>query len=149
MPKGMTPKNRMKKTTVSLARSLKPTGRLNKDDITRASNLRSKKSLSQMKDMKKLGKLAKNIATPTASAMGMTANKLSEVMKKAKEIKPTGRISKDDLERAKKMLKISFPKKLEAKGMTPSQRRTSAKRKPASAFPPAFRERRKKGTRAK
>ena len=146
MPQGMKPKNRMKRTTVSLARSLKPTGRLNVDDIARASDLRSKKSLSQIKDMKKLGKaagLAKNIA------MGMSASKLSELMKKAKEIKPTGRISKDDLERVKNMLKKSGPKKLEVKGPTPSQRRTPARRKPASAFPPAFRANRPKSTRAK
>jgi len=40
MPKGMTPKNRMKKTTISLARSLKPSGILNADDIKRAREAR-------------------------------------------------------------------------------------------------------------
>ena len=55
----MTPKERMKKTTISLARSLKPSGRLNRDDIKRAGKARKEMSLSEIKDVKKLGKAAK------------------------------------------------------------------------------------------
>jgi hypothetical protein len=161
MPKGMTPKERMGRSTMSLARNLKPSGRLNVDDIEKAGKLRKTTPFSEQKNMKKFSKymkqepkkLNKPISSETmkkmAGMLGSSAMGMSGLMKKAKEIKPTGRISKDDLERAKNMLKISFPKKLEVKGPTPSQRRTSAKRKPPSAFPSPFRTNRPKGTRAK
>ena len=55
----MTPKKRMTKTTMSLARSLKPSGRLNADDMKRAGKARKEMSLSEIKDAKKLGKAAR------------------------------------------------------------------------------------------
>ena len=99
MPKGMTPKKRKLKTTVSLARSLKPSGRLNVDDIKRAGRTRKEMSLSQIKDAKKLGRAAK-MASKVASgmgAMGMNPEKVKNLLKEAKMRKPSGRINMDDL----------------------------------------------------
>lgn len=81
----MTPKKRKLKTTVSLARSLKPSGRLNVDDVKKAKDLRKTMSLSQIKDAKKLGKaaqLAKG-ATKAASTMGV-AGSLKKLLDKKK-----------------------------------------------------------------
>ena len=86
MPKGMTPKKRMMKTTVGLARSLKPSGRLNIDDIKRAGDSRKKISLSEIKNRKKLGK--------AASKMGVAGSikGLKEIMKKSsRKINPLKR----------------------------------------------------------
>ena len=77
MPKGMTPKKRMMKTTVGLARALKSSGKLNKDDIKRAGDSRKKMSLSEIRNRKKLGKVA--------SKMGVVGSikSLKEIMKKS------------------------------------------------------------------
>lgn len=47
-------------TTLNLARSLKPTGRLNADDIKRAGNARKEMSLSEIKKTKILAKKVKD-----------------------------------------------------------------------------------------
>ena len=112
MPKGMTPKKRKLKTTVSLARSLKPSGRLNVDDIKRAGRTRKEMSLSQIKDTKKLGRAAK-MASKVASgmgAMGMNPEKVKNLLKEAKMRKPSGRINMDDLFNADKY-KMKKPKR--------------------------------------
>lgn len=95
----MTPKKRMMKTTVSLARSLKPTGRLNADDIKKAGDARKKMSFSQIKDAKKLGKGVASIGSMMSKGMSATAAK--NLMKKARELKPSGRITIDDIKKIK------------------------------------------------
>jgi hypothetical protein len=103
-------KERMKKT-ISLARSLKPSGRLNADDIKRAGKERKTMSFSEIKDAKKLGKVAK-MASKVASGMGMGmgSEKLKNLLKEAKMRKPSGRINMDDLFNADKY-KIKKPKR--------------------------------------
>ena len=66
----MTPKEKMNRSIYNLAKSLKPTGRLNADDMKRASDARKKMSFSEIKDAKKLGKAAK-MASKVASGMRM------------------------------------------------------------------------------
>jgi len=112
MPKGMTPKKRMIKSTVGLAKALKPTGRLNVDDMQKARVARKKMSLSQIKDAKKLGKAAKT-ASKVASgmgAMGINPEKVKNLLKEAKMRKPSGRINMDDLFNADKY-KMKKPKR--------------------------------------
>ena len=97
MPKGMTPKKRKLKTTVSLARSLKPSGRLNVDDVEKAKDLRKKMSLSGIKDAKKLGKGIASIGS--MMSQGMSASAAKNLMKKnakpiARRTKPASVISR-------------------------------------------------------
>lgn len=95
----MTPKKRMLKSTVGLARALKPTGRLNRDDVVNARSKRSKMSLSEIKDAKKLGKSVASIGSMMSK--GMSALAAKNLMKKARELKPLGRINMDDIKRIK------------------------------------------------
>lgn len=93
----MTPKKRMLKTTVGLARALKPTGRLNVDDIKRAGDARKKMSLSKIKDIKKLGKGVASIGS--MMSQGMSASAAKNLMKKnaktiARRTKPASVISR-------------------------------------------------------
>ena len=108
MPQGMKPKERMKKTTISLARSLKPSGRLNADDIKRAGKARKKGSFSDIKDLKKLGK-AEKMASKVASGMGV-AGMAKKLFNEARMRKPSGRINMDDLFNADKY-KMKKPKR--------------------------------------
>jgi len=72
MPKGMTPKKRMGRSTMSLARNLKPSGRLNKDDIEKAEKLRKTTPLSEQKNMKKFSKYMKQEMNTNKVAKGAT-----------------------------------------------------------------------------
>ena len=101
----MTPKKRMLKTTASLARNLKPSGRLNVDDIEKAGKLRKTKPLSEQKNMKKFSKYMKQ-EMGTKGAMGLMSQGMSalaakNLMKKARELKPSGRINMDDIKKIK------------------------------------------------
>ena len=60
MPRGVTPKERMKRSIMTLAKNLKPSGRLNVDDITKAGELRKGMSRSEFKDRAILKKLDTN-----------------------------------------------------------------------------------------
>ena len=55
----MTPKKRMTKTTMGLARAVKPSGRLNRDDMVNARANRSKMPLSEIKKRKLMAKIRK------------------------------------------------------------------------------------------
>jgi len=59
MPKGMTPKKRMGRSVMGLARAVKPSGRLNIDDIVNARSNRSKMPLSEIKKRKLMAKIRK------------------------------------------------------------------------------------------
>jgi len=91
MPKGMTPKERMGRSTMSLARNLKPSGRLNVDDIKKAGKLRKTTPLSEQKNMKKFSKymkqepkkLNKPISSETMKKMaGMLGSSVGDIMSK-------------------------------------------------------------------
>ena len=130
----MTPKKRMLKSTVGLAKALKPTGRLNVDDMKRASDARKKMSLSQIKGTKKLGKATKSIndifnkmkqepgmvgmpkspeglkaAMKTAGTMGLAGDMkgIKELMKKVSDAKKRSRLIKAPARRAKPASVIS------------------------------------------
>ena len=124
----MTPKKRMTKTTMSLARAVKPSGRLNIDDMDNARANRSKMSLSEIKKRKTLGKKVKNaieridkikdpeklgkaakMASKVASGMGV-AGMAKKLLNEAKMRKPSGRINMDDLFNADKY-KMKKPKR--------------------------------------
>ena len=122
----MTPKERMTKTTMSLARAVKPSGRLNKDDMINARANRSKMSLSQIKDAKKLGKIKK-----MASKMGVAGSMkgIKELMEKVSNAK-----KRDDL--------IKDPSRTKRPGSRPN---TNSKTKTPSSRPS---DRRPMGTKA-
>lgn len=107
----MTPKKKMLKTTVGLARALKPTGRLNVDDIKRAGDARKKISLSQIKDAKKLGRAAQlaKSATKAAGMMGVAGSMkgIKELMKKVGNAKKRTDLTKAPSRRAKPASVIS------------------------------------------
>ena len=100
-----------------LARKRKPSGRLNVDDITRATNTSTQRR-SELSGMSKDQMLAKqrkpkgitraiNTSTQRRSELsGMSKDQMLEkAYNLAKKIKPTGRLSLDDLKRAMKNLK--------------------------------------------
>jgi len=90
MPKGMTPRKRMTRTVGSLAKSLKPSGRLNRDDIKKTKELRKKMSLSEIKDAKRLGRAAQLAKGATkAASLGVASNMkgIKELMKKISNAK--------------------------------------------------------------
>jgi len=57
MPRGITPKERMKRSEITLAKNLKPSGRLNVDDLKKASEIRKTMSRSEFKDRAILKKM--------------------------------------------------------------------------------------------
>lgn len=114
----MTPKKRMGKSTMSLARNLKSSGRLNVDDIEKAGKLRKTKPLSEQKNMKKFSKymkqemgtkkLAKD-ATMAAAKMGIAGSMkgIKELMKKVSNAKKRTDLTKAPARRAKPASVIS------------------------------------------
>jgi len=89
MPRGVTPKERMKRTEITLAKNLKPSGRLNVDDITRAGKMRKTMSRSEFKD----------------------SDMPKQAYDTARKVKPSTRLSTDDLKKAKDMMEKKMEKK--------------------------------------
>jgi hypothetical protein len=89
----------------ALAKKMKPKGRINKDDLARASNM--------------VGSMLKNIKK-NPGTVGMN----KKIMDLAKKLKPTGRLSTTDLARARAALQKAFKEdrdklKMRLKGQKP------------------------------
>ena len=85
MPRGVTPKERMKRSVVTLAKNLKPTGRLNQDDITVAGNMRKDISRTDFKNraiLKKMDKARYSDANSLKNAANMTEEMVSKYKKR-------------------------------------------------------------------
>jgi len=97
MPKGVTPKERMKRSVITLAKNLKPSGRLNTDDIERAGEMRKNMSRTEFKDRATLKKFNKALYSGAAynslKNAGRMVDEIAVSMKARNEQKKKSRVS--------------------------------------------------------
>jgi hypothetical protein len=84
MPRGVTPKERMKRSTVTLAKNLKPSGRLNTDDIKHAGEMRKDISRTDFKKRAILKKMD-TAKYSGAKSLGAAGDMIDEIVGKFKK----------------------------------------------------------------